>query len=34
MSQQDVWNTFNNVTAWGKRKAVKPDPEKMLADNM
>lgn len=34
MSQQDVWNTFNNVTAWGKRRAVKPDPEKMLADNM
>lgn len=34
MSQQDVWDTFNNVTAWGKRKAAKPDPEKMLADNM
>lgn len=34
MSQQAVWDTFNDVTAWGKRKAAKPDPEKMLADNM
>ena len=34
MSQQDVWNTFDNVTAWGKRRVAKPDSEKMLADNM